>query len=213
MLPMLAGVVPFGLLVGASVVPLEDPLPGLAAALVIFGGSAQLAANHLLAEEAGLVVTVLTVLVINARLAVYSGALAPLWRYHPRRFRLAAALFVVEPTYALARARALEAGTPAERRGHYAGAAGVLVVGWIAAIVAGMTIGGQVGPEVGLELGVPLSLAAMIVPELRARPSRTVAAASAVAAVLFRDLPLGSGLLVAVGVGVAAGVVAGRWSR
>lgn len=213
MLPMLAGVVPFGLLVGASIAPVDDPVPSLLAALVIFGGSAQLAANQLLADGAGLVVTVLTVLVINARLAVYSGALAPLWRDHSRRFRLAAALFVVEPTYALGRARALEGGTEIERRWHYVGAAVLLAAGWVTAIVAGLTIGGHVGPEVGLELGVPLSLLAMIVPELRARPTCAVALASAVTAVLLRGLPMGSGLLAAVAAGVLTGRAVGRWSR
>jgi predicted branched-subunit amino acid permease len=212
MLPMLAGVVPFGLLVGASIAPLDDAVPSLLASIVIFGGSAQLAANQLLADGAGLAVTVLTVLVINARLVVYSGALAPLWRDHPRRFRVVAALFVVEPTYALGRARALDGGSAAERRWHYAGAAGLLVVGWIGAIGAGLTVGGRVGPEVGLELGVPLSLLAMIVPELRARPTCAVALASAVAAVLLRGLPMGSGLLVAVGSGVVAGRMVRRWS-
>src|SRR5262245_59280650 len=80
MAPMAAGVAPYGLVVGAAVARAPEPAAGLLSTWGLFSGSAQLSAMQLLHDGAAVAVVVASVLVMNLRLIVYSGALAPRWR-------------------------------------------------------------------------------------------------------------------------------------
>ena len=81
--------------------PHGAPLAGWAGSWLIFGGSAHLAAIRTL-DQAGAVAAILTGLLINARLLVYSASLARRWRGQPRWFRVAAAGLIIDPTWAAA---------------------------------------------------------------------------------------------------------------
>lgn len=102
MLPWLAGVGPFGLVVGITARTSGVPVGvGLLAGVTIFSGSAQLTAFELLDGGAGVGIVVASVLVINARLVLYSASIAPWWRGTGRLFRAAAAGVLVDPSYAV----------------------------------------------------------------------------------------------------------------
>ncbi|MEW5725886.1 MAG: AzlC family ABC transporter permease, partial [Thermodesulfobacteriota bacterium] len=65
-LPILLGVVPFGLIAGVSAVGTGLPAgQGLAMSVIVFAGASQLATLDLLGQGAPLAVIVLTALVIN----------------------------------------------------------------------------------------------------------------------------------------------------
>ena len=96
MLPLVVAYVPFALVIGTAVA--DHGLPaGVVGTAVIFGGSAHLATIRSL-EGAGVAAALVAGLVVNARLVVYSAALARRWRGQPRWFRLVAAAFVIDPT-------------------------------------------------------------------------------------------------------------------
>src|SRR4051812_37370670 len=76
-LPVVAGLAPFGLAVGAAVSASADPVAAWAGTLLIYGGSAQLALLQLLHEGASVWSAILVATLINVRLMVYSAALAP----------------------------------------------------------------------------------------------------------------------------------------
>jgi predicted branched-subunit amino acid permease len=76
--PMLVGVVPFGLVAGAS--PVDQGLGGAAAigfSMIVFAGASQLAAIDVLGDGGSALVAVLAALTINLRMLLYSASLAP----------------------------------------------------------------------------------------------------------------------------------------
>jgi len=100
-LPLLAGYVPFALVIGSIAAEHGGPFEGWAGGWLIFGGSAHLAAMRTL-DSAGAVAAILTGLLINTRLVVYSSSLARRWSKQPTWFRVAAAGLIIDPTWAVA---------------------------------------------------------------------------------------------------------------
>ena len=89
MAPWLIGVAPFGLVIGVSAA--EAGIPTLAGWLTgptIYAGSAQVAAIQMLDAGAASYAVIITALVINIRLILYSAAMATYWRGTPLWWRL-----------------------------------------------------------------------------------------------------------------------------
>lgn len=212
MAPLLIGYAPFALTVGAAGAAEGPWLPRWLATFLIYGGSANLAVLQTLDAGAGLAVVVLTGLVTQARLLAYSSSLAPHWRDQGLRFRMTAAAFVIEPSWALTSPRyAASSGSLDERAAahrYYAGAVAVLTVGWGAMVTAGMVTGTSEAATELLALAVPLSLMTMVVPAVTDRPTLLTALVAATVALVTTDLPAGTGILLAMAAGIAAGAVA-----
>ena len=209
MLPLVVAYVPFALVIGTAVA--DHGLPaGVVGTAVIFGGSAHLATIRSL-EGAGVAAALLTGLVVNARLVVYSAALARRWRGQPRWFRLVAAAFVIDPTWATAERLAEECPGPARQRRRFLAAGAALGIGFTAAVAVGILAGARSGmPD--LEVAVPLCLVALIGPSLRRPSDQRVVAAAATVALLTAGWPSGTGLLAATLAGCLAGTGAGEAS-
>jgi len=193
--------------IGAAAAERGTPVAGWAGSWLILGGSAHLAALRTL-DDAGPLIAILSGLLINARIVVYSAACARRWRRQPRWFRLVAAALIIDPTFALAEQHA-GYGDAAHQRRYFLGAGLTLGAGWSAV----MAVGAVVGPRldgIDLQIVVPLCLVALIGEGLRSVGSGLVVAAAALVAVSTASLPAGSGLLVAVTAGAAVGVV---WDR
>jgi len=201
MLPNLAGISPLGLAIGAAAAGSGLSAAGLVAGLLIYSGSAQLAAIDLLGRGASAVLVVGTVLVINARLLLYSSAMAPRWRGTSRRWQLLAAYLLIDPSFVVG-AEGYDKRRPASAgHAHYLGAACLLWVTWQLAILAGSTVGSVVPAGLHVDFLVSLYLVALLMPKLTSRPARAGALVGAVAAA--------AGSLLPVHVGPAAGIVAG----
>jgi predicted branched-subunit amino acid permease len=100
--PMLVGIIPFGLIAGAT--PVTDGLGGASAvglSTIVFAGASQLAAADVLAEGGSAVVAVLAACTINLRLLLYSASIAPYLAEEPLRRRLAAAYLLTDQAYAV----------------------------------------------------------------------------------------------------------------
>ncbi|OLT09978.1 hypothetical protein BJF78_29615 [Pseudonocardia sp. CNS-139] len=98
--------VPFGLTLGATLAATDVP-PWVAwlSSPLMFGGAAQLVAVTMLGGGAGAVLVVLSALVVNTRMVLYSASLAPYAAQWPRRWRLVGAYLLADPVYALALGR------------------------------------------------------------------------------------------------------------
>jgi predicted branched-subunit amino acid permease len=105
-LPILLGIVPFGLVAGIAAVEAGlSPAAAVGMSVVIYAGASQLAIVDLLRTDASLLVAVVAGVVINLRMLMYSASLAPyLQRYRSRR-RAVLAYFLTDPVYALAISR------------------------------------------------------------------------------------------------------------
>ena len=115
MTAMLAGIVPLGLVVGATAAEHSSQGAAFAATWALYGASAHLAFLDLTDSGAGALLTVATCLLINARLVVYSASMAGHWRGEGTRFKALAAATIVDPSFALGDARYREPGSPAAR--------------------------------------------------------------------------------------------------
>lgn len=205
MAPLLAAVAPFGLVIGATVArsPIDAGL-GLSTATLLYGGSAQLAAIALVSSGAGVAAVVVTVMTVNARLALYGAAMGPVMEGQPRWFRWVGAYFIVDPQYVVVSTGVEPGAAAAWRRHYYLGAAATLWIGWHLATVAGYLAGPVVPSSLGLDVAVPLYLAGILVPRLADRPSLAAAATGGLVAAAASGLPAGTGLLLGIAAGIAA---------
>lgn len=208
MAPLLAGVAPLGLLVGAAIAEHGDPAAGLAGTWLVYGASAHLALLQLTDAGAGVATVVATCLLINARLVVYSAGLGRHWRGESTRFKALMAFTVVDPAFAVGDTRYREPGDAAAKRWHYVGAAVALWFGWAVAIAAGATFAPAIGELRLLAMALPACLVAMIAPTLRTRPGALAIGVSMAVAALAHPLPSGAGLLLAIVAGATAGAIA-----
>lgn len=207
-LPMLVGIVPFGLVVGAT--PVARGLGGAAAvgfSTLVFAGASQLAAIDVLGDGGSALVAAVAACTINLRMLLYSASLAPYLAHETLARRLGAAYVLVDQDYAVSIARWSTGDVPPERRlPFYFGAALVLALGWQASTIVGVLVGARVPEEVPLDFAVPLVFLTLLIPGLTA--SHAVVAALAGGAAAVAALELGAGDL-SILVGAVAGIVAG----
>jgi predicted branched-subunit amino acid permease len=207
MLPLLVGYVPFALVIGSAAAESASPLAGWSGSWLIFGGSAHLAALRTL-RTAGPAAAILTGLLINARLIVYSASLARRWAGQPSWFRVAGAGLIVDPTWAIAERHADDSvASDVEQRRFFLAAGLTLGMGWCAAIGAGVLLGARLD-WIRLDIVVPLCLLGLVGGSVATRAARPGLLAAAVVAYVTASWPAGTGLLLA----VVAGAVTGRIS-
>ena len=211
MVPWLAGVVPFGVTIGVTIAESTvDPLTGWATGALIYAGSAQLIAVDLLDRDAAPFLVVATVLIVNARLVVYSGAMTPHWHDTGRGFRALAAYLLIDPSYAVGADGYRRRADRRAGHAHYLGCALVLWLAWQSAIGIGILAGSAVPDTSLLALVVPFYLVAEVVRVADTAPAVTAAVVAAGAAVACVPLPFHSGTVVAIVCGVAAAAHVGR---
>ncbi|MGY1617920.1 AzlC family ABC transporter permease [Geodermatophilus sp. SYSU D00691] len=208
--PLVIGLAPFGLTVGAAVGASADPVAAWFGSLLVFSGSAQLALLQLLGDGGALWTAVAVAVLVNARLLVYSGGLAALWTGAPLWAKVLGAATIVEPTWAVAEQRRRSGAPPAGALAHYAGAAIAMAVGWMVAISAGMVVGGVDGLAAHLSVAVPLCLVVLVVPHLRLPGGVAAVAAGAATALVASAVVPGAEVLPAMAAAALAGGLAER---
>jgi len=141
---VMPGVIPFGFFLGVTVsVTHTGALAGLAGAVLVYGGSAQLATTTVLHLGSGLLTAVAAGLVVNARILLYGAALEPWFRNQPRWFRLVGAQFLLDQTYlsAVERPAYHQPGARAAFRRYWLWHALSLLAVWVVAVGSGMALG------------------------------------------------------------------------
>ena len=208
--PMLFGIVPFGLVAGAT--PVAEGLGGWAAvglSTVVFAGASQLAIVDVLGQGGSALVAILAAWTINLRMVLYSASLAPHLSHEPTRRRLAAAYLLVDQNYALSVSRWAVDPTPERRLPYFAGAGLLIWTGWQLATVAGVLVGAAVPDDIPLDFAVPVVFLALLVPLLTDRPAIAAAVTGGATAVVAAELGAGpAATVVGAALGIAAGVVA-----
>jgi predicted branched-subunit amino acid permease len=214
MVPWLAGVVPFGLVIGVSAARADIPaLAGWLTGPAIYAGSAQVATIEMLHAGAAPAVIVATALIINLRLVLYSGAIAAQWRGTPRWWRATAAYLLVDPSFVVGMDGYQRHDDRVAGHRHYLGGALVLWVAWLIAIGVGVTLGAQLPAVLRLELIIPLYLVGEVVVKLGDRATRRAAVTAAAVAVIALAAPLHLGVLIAIVSGLAAALTVKEGSR
>lgn len=212
--PILIGVVPFGIIAGIAAVEAGlAPLQAYAASPIVFAGAAQLAMMDLLAQDAAPVVIVATALVINARMAMYSAALAPAFRHLSPLRKAYGSYILTDQGFAVSVVRFDRVEESLDRRfAYYLGASFGLWFTWQISSLVGVVVGTGVPESWSLDFAIPLVFMALVFPAIKDRGTTIAAVVGAVAAVALVGLPLNLGLLAAAAIAIIAGAVGGRSS-
>jgi predicted branched-subunit amino acid permease len=210
MVPLMLAVTPQGLTIGMALGQTPtDHLAAWSASWLIYSGSAQLAAvATYTAGSASAVAAVLAAMAVNIRLVFYSAALAPHWRHRSVRWRLLAGYLLVDPSFMLAQQRHDRPGSAREKAGYYLGGGLLLWVWWQLVTAVGLLAPAIVPNAAWLAAAAPLCFVAILANKVRGRAALAAAATSVVAAFTLAALPWGTGLAIAIVVGVSAGSIA-----
>lgn len=208
--PLVIPGIPFGMVLGFLITDANiDPWAGWSTSWIIFAGSSQLVAMNLIADGASAVVIVTSVVLINSRHAMYSAALKDRFSIFPLWFRLIGPYFLIDQQFAVAdTAPELVDPTPRYRMWHFMGAGWVVWTLWVISVALGIFVGDIVREEWSLSFAVPLLFLGLMVLSVRDRPGILAALVASTIAVVGRDLPQGSSLLLAIIAGVAVAAFA-----
>lgn len=177
--------------------------------LAVFAGSAQFIAVGLIASHASFAVIWATTLVVNLRHVLYSATLSPYVAHLPRRWRWALAGLMTDEVFAVVYAH-YQKRAPGETGPHYFLGSGVaMYLNWQLWTLAGLLFGAAFPglKSLGLDFAMVATFIAIIVPQLVAVRFIAAAAASGVLSFAWQGWPYKLGLLAAVFVGVAVGMV------
>lgn len=213
-LPVLPGVAAFGAISGVAMVG-AGLSPWLAAlmSVVVFAGTAQLAALQLVAAGAPLGVIFLAGLILNLRFMLYSLSISPHLQGLSPRARWLAGYFLSDNGYAHTIARIASQPAAPGHAEYFMGACAAIWVTWESATIAGIVVGAGIPATWSLEFVVVLTFTALAVASIRDRAAATAAVAAGITAVVTIHLPFRLGLIAAAIAGVVAGVIAERWTR
>jgi predicted branched-subunit amino acid permease len=207
--PMLVGVVPFGLVAGAS--PVAKGLGAGSAvgfSTIVFAGASQLAAINVLGDGGSALVAALAAWTINLRMVLYSASLAPHLANESLATRIGVAYVLTDQAYAvsISEITSEQGQEPTRRVPYYLGAALTLWGSWQLSTIAGTVIGSWFPEDVPLEFAVPLVFLVLLIPAINSRPAVVAAAVGGFGAVAARELGAGS---LSLTIGAVCGIVAG----
>lgn len=207
-LPIIMGVLPFGMIYGVLALGVGlPPLLAQAMSAILFAGSAQFIAVQLIGVGTPAAVLLLTTLVVNLRHLLYSTSLAPHLQPLSARWRWLLAYLLTDEAYAVTILHYNDEGRPvANKHWFFLGAGFALWLSWQLSTAAGIFLGTQLPASWSLDFTLALTFIGLMVPTLRDRPSLAAAVAAGTVAVLTTGLPFKLGLILAALTGIVVGV-------
>jgi predicted branched-subunit amino acid permease len=207
---------PFGVVCGVAAASVGlDTAAALALPALVFAGSSQAVLTQFLQDSAVLWIAIISGLVVNLRMAVYSAALAPYLRDLSFKKRAFIAFFLVDNAFASLYQRLQERpqdalGNAKPALSYYLGISCILWPAWVMFCAFGVLAGQRIPASWQLDFSITLSFIAILSGSIRSLPLSAAALAAALAAVLLASLPLKLGMIAACLVGLLAGLLAER---
>lgn len=210
-LPILVGVVPFGLIYGATALAAGlSPFMAQAMSIVVFAGSAQFVIVQLVAQNVPLVVVATTAFVVNLRHVLYSASIAPYLRSIAHRRRRLLAYLLTDEAFTVSLIHYQREPEEPAPGWYLAGSGLALWATWQASTAAGIFLGASLPAWLPLDFALPLTFIALVVPTIRDRATIGVALVAGAVVLLARGLPFHLDLLAAALAGVIAGLLIDR---
>jgi 4-azaleucine resistance transporter AzlC len=207
-IPLLIGVIPFGLIYGALAIGAGlSPAAAQMMSSLVFAGSAQFITAQLVHESTPGFVIVLTIAVLNLRHMLYSASLAPYIASLPMRWKVLLSYLLTDEAYAPTILHYEKEGITPHAHWFWLGAGCALWVFWQISTAVGIFLGAAIPEAWSLEFALPLTFIAMLVPVLRDRPGIAAALSAGAVALLAYSLPYKLGLIVAALVGILVGTI------
>ncbi len=207
-LPILLGVIPFGVIFGALAVYNQlSPFAAQATSTIIFAGSAQFIAVQLIGAGASVAVVLMVVFVVNVRHALYSASVAPHIAHLKPLWKYILAYFLTDEAYAVAITKYDQDGVTSTRHWYFLGAGVTLWTAWQISTLLGIRIGSGLGENWPVGFALPLTFIALVVPALKDRPSVAAAITAGIVGLLTVNFPYKTGLVLAALCGIAVGLL------
>ncbi len=209
-LPILLGVIPFGLIYG--VLAIKDghlpPEAAIAASSIVFAGSSQMIGQQLMGVGTPGIVIVVTTFVVNLRHALYSASVAPYIKHLRPIWKWLLAYLLTDEAYAVAITHYYENDDAlTHKHWYYLGAGLALWSTWQLSTIAGVVAGAQVPESWSLDFTLALTFIALVVPRLKDRPSMAAAFSAGIVAVILNPWPYKLGLMLAALTGIVIGMM------
>jgi len=211
--PLMVGCAIFGMAFGALIRDAGiNPWAGLFGTTTVVAGASQIAIVEAVRANAPAIVAILTAILINARFALYSAALAPMWAEFPRRWRFGLAYFMTDQSAVIAM-REAEGQEVVRRRWFAAGASVSFVVVWVLGTILGLILGPIIPEHWQVGFIVPLMFIAVLVPGLRNLAQLVTIAGAAAVVLLGHGWPFGLNVFFGIIAGMAAGATFDAWQE
>lgn len=210
--PALVALAIWGLVTGVATVKSGlTQWQAIGMSLLMFAGTAQLAALPLIVADAPLWVVLLTVAVVNLRFVIFSAGLYPYFRHLPLGRRMALGYVTGDVSFAISVSRWSLQGLPGEgsieRTWFYLGVCSGTWVTWQVSSIAGILVGSGIPGHWGLDFVAILALVALVLPMIVGAPMIAGALVAGTVAVLAAAAPLKLGLVIAVVAGIGAALL------
>ncbi|MEO8019087.1 MAG: AzlC family ABC transporter permease [Pseudomonadota bacterium] len=210
--PSLFGAGAWGMVSGVAMVKGGLAVPwALMMSLLVYAGSAQLAALPLIVAGAPLPVIIATGFITNLRFVIYSAAMRPYFAHLPTRKRAVLGFFMTDFTFTLFMRYAQDNKLPEHRDSWFQGVCSSNWITWQISATTGIVAASYVPTEWGLEFTGTLALVALIGPALTAMPALLGAMTAAAVALLAHPLPFKLGLFCGAIAGIVAATLADGW--
>lgn len=209
-LPILLGVIPFGLIYGVLAITQAHLPPNVAQAMsaIVFAGSSQFIGQQLMAAGTPGLVIVATTFIVNLRHALYSASVAPFVKPLRARWKVLLAYLLTDEAYAVTITHYEQPEVSVEHKHwFYFGAGLALWSTWQLSTAVGIFFGAQVPESWGLDFTLALTFIALVVPRLKDRASTGAAIAASAVALIGSLLPYKLGLMAAALVGIVVGIM------
>ena len=207
-LPILLGVIPFGLIYGALAVNAGLPAGvALGMSFIVFAGSAQFVGTQLIAGGAPALIIVLTTFVVNLRHMLYSASAAPHVQRLSPPWKWLLAYLLTDEAYVVTILHYWEPPDETYKHWFLLGAGLTFWGAWQLSSAAGVFLGAQVPASWALDFTLALTFIALVVPALKQRAEIAAALTAGLVALAVAGLPLKLGLIVAALTGIIVGLL------
>lgn len=199
-LPILLGVIPFGLIYGVLGIGAGLP-PEMAQAMsaIVFAGSSQFIGAQMIRDGAPALITVLTVFVVNLRHMLYSASVQPYIQHLPMRWKWLLAYLLTDEAYATTIVHYQQPGDLAHKHWFFLGAGLALWASWQTSTLAGVVFGSaaRIPAAWALDFTLVLTFIALVFASVKDQPALAAALSAGAVAVAAHALPYKLGLMLA----------------
>ncbi len=207
-LPILPGVMPFGMIYGVSALSAHiPPILAQAMSVIVFAGSAQFIIAQLVAVGTPPLVIIFTAFLVNIRHMLYSASLAPFVKRLSAHWKWLLAYLLTDEAYVVTISHYRQDSEQTHKHWYYFGAGLALWVTWQTSTAIGIFLGTQVPASWSLDFTSTLTFVGLAVPALKDRASIVSALTAGIIAILVYALPFKLGL----GLATIIGILVGLW--
>ncbi|MEN8172705.1 MAG: AzlC family ABC transporter permease [Chloroflexota bacterium] len=206
-LPILIGVIPFGMIYGILALSAGlSPSQAQAMSAIVFAGSSQFMLVQLAGTGTPVLMMILTGFVINLRHALYSASMASYTSHLHPAWKTLLSYLLTDEAYAVTINHYRQTNNRQNKHWYFLGAGVALWGSWQISTALGIFLGAQIPPSLSLDFTLALTFIALIIPNIQDRASILAAISAGSFALLTVSLPYKLNLLGAAIVGIIFGL-------